>query len=185
MSFDELTTPAKNMMWAGYMFMNTTWIQNQMVYLIVLKKNQHLIEAFVRTPQTLPAEFSKIRNNYWKKMFGDIKKEFLKEFEKHLSDEDVNFIEKIHKVRNMLAHAQVSVGRDYMFYCPADDKSTEDFIRVMDIIPGEDSFIPYLFKIDYNNEGVFQRTSYYIEKVGMEIMGRLADLLNIPHYQIR
>lgn len=184
MSFNDLTEPAKNMMWAGYMFMNTTWIQNQMVYLTVLSKNKQLIDEFVKTPHTLPAEFSKIRNVYWKKMFGEIKKEFIKEFGEHLSDEDLNFIEKIHKLRNMLAHAQVSMGRDYMFYCPADDKATEDFIRVMDIVPSEDSVKPYMIIIDYNNEGVFKRTSDYIEKVGVEIMGRLADLLNIPHQQI-
>lgn len=84
-----------------------------------------------------------------------------------------------------MAHAQVSMGRDYMFYCPADDKATENFIKVMEIIPGEESVKPYMFIIDYSNEGVFKRTSYYIERVGVEIMGRLADLLNIPHYQIR
>lgn len=185
MSFDDLTKPAKNMMWAGYMFMNTTWIQNQMVYLIVLNKNKQLIDEFVKITEKLPAEFSKIRNDYWRKMFAEIKKEFLYEFRDHLSDEDINFIEKIHKLRNMLAHAQVSMGRDYMFYCPADDKATENFIQVMEIIPGEESVKPYMFIIDYSNEGVFKRTSYYIEKVGVEIMGRLADLLDIPHYQIR
>ncbi|HGX4296992.1 TPA: hypothetical protein ACJKJ0_004621 [Escherichia coli] len=185
MSFEDLSKPAKNMMWAGYIFMNTTWIQNQMVYLIVLNKNKQLIDAFVKIPETVPVEFSKIRNNYWKKMFGEIKSEFLKEFEEHLSDEDVNFIEKIHKLRNMLAHAQVSMGRDYMFYCPPDDKAAGDFMHVMDITPRENSVKSYIMIIDYNNEGIFQSTSYYIEKVGVEIMGRLADMLNIPHYQIR
>lgn len=147
MSFEDLSKPEKNMMWAGYMFMSTTWIQNQMVYLIVLNKNKQLIDAFVKTPETLRAEFSKIRNNYWRKMFGEIKNEFLKEFEEQLSDEDINFIEKIHKLRNMLAHAQVSMGRDYMFYCPPDDKTADDFIRVMDIIPSDNSVKPYMIII--------------------------------------
>lgn len=178
MYFNDLTKSAKNMMWAGYMFMNTTWIQNQMVYLIVLSKNKQLIDEFVKTPHTLPAEFSKIRNVYWKKIFGEIKKEFIKEFGEHLSDEDLNFIEKIHKLRNMLAHAQVSIGRDYMFYCPADDKATEDFIRVMDIVPSEDSVKPYMIII---TRGVSNAPQIISKKSGWKLW---AVLLICSTYRI-
>ncbi|EQA1693554.1 hypothetical protein O1E46_RS15645 [Enterobacter hormaechei] len=55
----------------------------------------------------------------------------------------------------------------------------------MDITPGEDSAGPYLLVIDFNNQGIFERTSLYIEKVGIGIMERLAGILEVPHYQVR
>lgn len=184
MSCDDLKS-ARNMMWAGYMFMNTTWIQNQMVSLIILSQNRHLIDGFVSNPAILPADFVRLRNQYWEKMFAEVKKEFLSEFKAHLSAEDRDYLEKIHMLRNMLAHAQVSMGKSHMFYRPKDERTEKKFIEIMEIIPDEDSARPYLIIIDYNNQGVFERTSFYIERVGMVLMGRLADMLKIPHYQIR
>lgn len=185
MSFSDLPKPAKNMMLAGYMFMNTTWIQNQMVYLIILSKNRHLIDEFVSTPKVLPGEFVRLRNKYWARMFADIKNEFLRTFQEHLSADDINYIEKIYMLRNMLAHAQVTQGKDHMFYRPKDEQTEKKFLEIMEIIPGEDSATPYLIVIDYNNQGIYDRTAFYIERVGVDIMGRLAAMLNVPHAQVR
>jgi hypothetical protein len=87
-----------------------------MVSLIILSKNRHLIDEFVGNPAILPADFVRLRNQYWEKMFAEVKKEFLSEFKGNLSAEDKDYLEKIH----MLAHAQVSRGKSHMFYRPAD-----------------------------------------------------------------
>lgn len=73
MSCDDLKS-ARNMMWAGYMFMNTIWIQNQMVSLIILSQNRHLIDEFASNPAILPADFVRLRHQYWEKMFAEVKK---------------------------------------------------------------------------------------------------------------
>ncbi|EOX7388888.1 hypothetical protein ACOMQZ_002066 [Enterobacter quasiroggenkampii] len=185
MSFEDLPAPARNMMWAGYIFMNTTWIQNQMVYLLILNKNRNLIADFVRTPETLPARFVQSRNHYWAKMFSEMKQEFVRSFREHLSEEEIKDIDRIHMLRNMLAHAQVSMGKNHMFYRPASDAAEKKFIEIMDITPGEDSARPYLVVIDFSNQGILERTSLYIEKVGIGIMERLAGILEVPHYQVR
>lgn len=87
-------------MWAGYMFMNTTWIQNQMVSLIILSQNRHPIDEFVSNPEILPADFVRLRNQYWEKMFAEVKKEFLSEFNTHISAEHRDYLEKIHMLRS-------------------------------------------------------------------------------------
>lgn len=185
MSFADIPESNQNMMWAGYMFMNTTWIQNQMVYLLILNNNRDLITEFVSTPKILPARFVALRNQYWEKMFSEVKKEFVRSFREHLSDEDINYIDRIHMLRNMLAHAQVSMGKKHMLYRPSSEAAEKKFIEIMDITPDEDSARPYLIVIDFNNQGIFERTNFYIEKVGIGIMERMAGILEVPHYQVR
>lgn len=185
MGINNLPTPAKNMMWAGFFFMSTTWIQSQMVNLIILNKNRHLIDEFVSTPEVIPLEFRDIRLLYWEKMFFSIKNEFVSEFKEQLSEEDELYIERVYHLRNMLAHAQVSQGRDHLFYRPAGgDEKEKRFLEIMNIVPGPDSASPISIVLDFNNKGIFERTNYYIERVGVEIMERLATTLGIPHYQI-
>lgn len=118
MSFADIPVSNQNMMWAGYMFMNTTWIQNQMVYLLILNNNRDLITEFVSTPKILPARFVALRNQYWEKMFSEVKKEFVRSFREHLSDEDINYIDKIHMLRNMLAVKQQKRNSSKLWISP-------------------------------------------------------------------
>ena len=68
------------------------------------------------------------------KQFGEIKREFCHEFSGVLTKSDLDYIDKVYYIRNMLAHAHISIARDYMLYRPSGgDKKEEKLLSVLEI----------------------------------------------------
>ena len=181
-----MNKPEENMVNAGIVFMFTTWLQGQMSDLIILKKNPNLIQDFVANPERVPREFHQIRVTYWEKQFGPVKNEFKEVFSDLLTDDEKKDVEEIYHLRNMIAHAHVSVGRDYMLYRPYGGSQREQrLIDDLGLQPIDDQSDPMILKIELWREDKFSNASGLIERVEQVILKKIADNLGIPHGRIR
>ncbi|HFR0011303.1 TPA: hypothetical protein ACHTW7_004495 [Escherichia coli] len=176
----------QNLLNAGNVFMFTTWIQSQMADLVILNKNKHLISSFISSPKRIPDDYHKIRVQYWEKQFGEIKSEFCREFSDILTKSDLDYIDKVYYIRNMLAHAHVSIARDYMLYRPSGgDKKEEKLLSALEINKPKESSSPIVIKIDLENAAIFERTSDYISHVDQKVLEKVSKHIGIPHGRIR
>ncbi len=166
--------------------MFTAWIQGQMSDLIIFKKNPQLIPNFINNLKTVPKEFHEIRICYWEKQFGSVKTEFKEAFSDLLTNEEKNDVEEIYYLRNMIAHAHVSVGREYMLYRPSGGlKREQQLIDDLRLQPIEDQFDPVILKIELWRNERFAYTSNLIERFDQKTLKRISDSLGIPHGRIR
>jgi hypothetical protein len=177
--------PSTNVVNAGILFMFSVWIQNQMSDLIILKKNPNLIPSFCSDSKKIPAEYLAIRAGYWEKQFGDVKKEFLTEFSQDLTAQEVIDIEQIYHTRNMIAHAHVSFGRDYMLYRPGSTKKEQAVIQSLKPEPVAEQSNPLMFVLEFWREDVFKNASDQVERLDQICFARLANSLGVPHGRIR
>jgi hypothetical protein len=178
--------PEENMVNAGIVFMFTAWLQGQMADLTILSKNRHLIPSFVENPKRIPRDYHKIRVEYWEKQFGAVKNEFKEEFSSLLTEAEAKDIEELYHLRNMIAHAHVSVGRDYMLYRPIGGTAREKkLIADLDLMPVEDQSDQMILKIELWREEVFANASNLIERLDQVCMKKIADHLGVPHGRIR
>lgn len=178
--------PEQNMVNAGIVFMFTAWLQCQMSDLIILKKNPTLIPAFVANPEKVPNDFHKIRVTYWEKYFGTVKNEFQEVFSDLLTDSEKQSVEGIYHLRNMIAHAHVSVGRDFMLYRPSGGaKREQKLIADLNIQPIDDQADPLVLKIEMWRNDEFTNASSLIEHFDQVTLKKIADNLGVPHGRIR
>lgn len=178
--------PEKNMVNAGIVFMFTAWLQGQMSDLIIFKKNPELIPDFIENPKRVPSEFSKLRVEYWEKQFGPVKNEFKEVFSNQLSDAENRDVEEIYHLRNMIAHAHVSVGRDYMLYRPYGGPQREQrLISDLNLQPVDDQSDPIILKIELWRKDVFANASNLVERLDQVTLKKIADNLGVPHGRIR
>lgn len=183
MSMDK---PEKNMVNAGIVFMFTAWIQGQMADLVIFKKNPNLIPDFVANPKRVPNEFHRIRVGYWEKQFGEMKNEFKDSFSDILTDDEKKDVEEIYHLRNMIAHAHVSVGRDYMLYRPYGGQRREQkLIDDLNLQPIDDQSDPMILKIELWREDRFKNASDLIERFEQVTLKKIADSISVPHSRIR
>ena len=178
--------PEENMVNAGIVFMFTAWIQGQMSDLIIFKKNSNLIPDFIANPKRVPGEFHQIRVSYWEKQFGPVKNEFKEVFSYLLTDNEKKDVEEIYHLRNMIAHAHVSVGRDYMLYRPyGGPKREQRLINDLDLQPIDDQSNPMVLKIELWRKDRFANASTLIERFEQATLKKIADNLGVPHGRIR
>ena len=178
--------PEENMVNAGIVFMFIAWLQSQMSDLIIFHKQPELIEDFVANPERVPSAFHQIRVTYWEKMFGAVKKEFKETFSSLLTDVEKNELEQLYHFRNMLAHAHISVGRDYMLYKPARGAQHEQkLIQDLNLQSVENQSDPMVLKIELWKEDNFLYASQLIEKFERITLKKIADSLNVPPSRIR
>ncbi|MGZ8252622.1 MAG: hypothetical protein ACXW1P_08945, partial [Methylophilaceae bacterium] len=142
--------PEENMVNAGIIFMFSVWLQGQMSDLVIFKKNPQLISDFVANPNRVPNAFHEIRVKYWEKQFASVKEEFKSEFKDDLTVEEKQDIEEIFHIRNMIAHAHVSMGRNYMLLRPHGGPQKEKYlIETMKPQPVDDQANPMIFKLEF------------------------------------
>ena len=178
--------PEENMVNAGIVFMFTVWIQSQMSDLIIFKNNPNLIRDFIATSERVPREFHQIRVSYWEKQFGSVKNEFKEVFSDLLTNNEKKDIEEIYHLRNMIAYAHVSVGRDYMLYRPYGGRIREQrLIEALDIQPIDDQSDPMILKIELWRKDRFANASTLIERFEQTTLKGIADNLGVPHGRIR
>lgn len=178
--------PEENLLNAGLIFVFTVWLQGQMSDLIIFKRNPHLIADFVSSPKKLPKAFFELRVGYWEKQFGSVKEEFAKLFDGDLSAEEKQDLEELYHLRNMIGHAHVSMGRDYMLYRPSGGAKKEDaLINALRTPLRDDQANPLMFKLEFWRHENFKRVSDKIENFDQVCLRRLAEFLGVPHGRIR
>ena len=177
--------PEENMVNAGILFMFSAWLQSQMVDLIIAANHPELIEDFVASPERVPQPFSKLRASYWEKDFGHVKSEFLTVFSSSLTSEEAEDIEHIYYLRNMIAHAHVSIGRKYMLYRPSGDRKEQAIIEALKPKPVEGRSNPLMFKLEFWRNEKFVPLSDLMERTDQQCFSRLARQVGIPHGRIR
>jgi len=166
--------------------MFSVWLQGQMSDLVILKKNPHLIADFVANPKIVPHAFSEIRVKYWAKQFFTVKEEFKREFTNQLTSDEIQSIEKIYILRNMIAHAHVSIGRNYMLYRPQGGHQKEaTLIKVLKPRKVDDKADPPTFKLEFWKSDIFQSISNLIVHFDQVCLERLSKSLGVPHGRIR
>lgn len=182
---ESRTRPEEAMANAGLIFICTVWLQGQMSDLVILKKNPELIPAFVANPKRVPVEFSRLRTSFWERQFGDVKNAFCSAFADTISDSEIRDIEHIYHVRNMIAHAHISVGRDYMLYRPAGIRKEREVIASLTPRPVDDQSDPLILKLSFWRPDVFDALSAMIERIDQVCFSRLAASIGVPHGRIR
>lgn len=170
---------------AGIIFMFTAWMQSQMADLVIFKNNPDLISDFVASPKRVPKKFHAIRVKYWEKQFGEVKNEFKICFSEILTDDEKSDVEEIYHIRNMIAHAHVSIGRDYMLYRPNSDRREEKLINDLNLKPVEDQSDPMILMIEFWRKDRFKSASDLIERFEQITLKKVADKLGLPHARIR
>jgi hypothetical protein len=178
--------PEENMVNAGILFMFTAWLQSQMSDLIIFSQNRSFIPDFIATPERVPSDFHKKRVEYWEKHFGPVKNEFKEEFSNLLTDAEKKDVEEIYHLRNMIAHAHVSTGRNYMLYRPfGGPKREQRLITDLNLQPVTDQSDPMVLKLEFWRKEVFTNASNLIERFDQICLKKVADHLGVPHGRIR
>ena len=127
-----------------------------------------------------------MRVAYWEKQFGPIKNEFKIEFSDQLTDGEQRDLEEIYHLRNMIAHAHVSVGRDYMLYRPfGGSRREQKLISDLNLQPIDDQSDPMVLKIELWRKDKFTNASNLIERFEQVTLKKIADSLGVPHRRIR
>jgi hypothetical protein len=175
----------QNLVNAGLIFMFSVWLQGQMSDLVILKKNPAVIGDFVANPARVPGTFHQLRVKYWEKQFGEVKNEFLEVFNDELSEHEVKDIEEIYLIRNMIGHAHVSMGRDYMLYRPAGTRKEQAVLETLKPKPVNDQSNPTILKLELWRDELFKNLSNQIERLDQACFSRLATMLGVPHGRIR
>jgi hypothetical protein len=153
--------------------------------LIILKKNTNLVADFVASPSKVPAAYHAIRVAYWEKQFGDVKNEFIAEFSGQLTQDELTDIDQIYHVRNMIAHAHVSFGRDYMLYRPGNNRKEQAVIQALQPQPEANQSNPLMLVLEFWRPEVFKNVSDQVERLDQVCFARLANSLGVPHGRIR
>lgn len=177
--------PEEAMVNAGLIFIFTVWLQGQMSDLVILKKNPDLIADFVANPDKVPPSFHKLRVGYWERQFGDVKREFVEVFSDQLTDQDLNDIDQIYHIRNMIGHAHVSVGRDYMLYRPRNTRKEQEVLATFKPESVADQADPVTIKLSFWKPEVFKSLSDQIERIDHVCFAKLAQSLGVSHGRIR
>ena len=177
--------PEEAMKNAGLIFIFTVWLQGQMSDLIILKKNPGLIADFAANPAKIPAPYHKLRASYWELQFGDVKKEFVEAFSDQLTKQDMDDIDQIYHVRNMIGHAHISVGRDYMLYRPGNSRKEQEVLAAFNPEPVAEQSEPVMIKLSFWRPDIFKSLSDQIGRLDQECFARLAGALGVSHGRIR
>jgi hypothetical protein len=176
----------ENLIRAGELLMYTIWLQCQMSDLIIFKDNPSLIQDFVANPKKVPSAVSEKRIAYWEKQFHQVKKEFIEKFRDLLTDTDIKDLEGIFHTRNMIAHAHISMGRDYMLYRPSGGPRKEQaLVGALDLKPVDDQADPMILKLEFWRDDVYLNLFNRIKRIDEVCFERLSGSIGIPHSRIR
>jgi len=86
----------------------------------------------------------------------------------------------------MIAHAHVSVGRDYMLYRPfGGERREQKLIDDLQLQPIDDQSDPMVLKIELWREDRFKHANDLIERLEQVTLKKVADSIGVPHSRIR
>lgn len=177
--------PEENLVNAGILFMFSVWLQSQMVDLIIFGKNPEFVSNFVANPKHIPGDVHQLRTKYWERDFGQIKTEFLRVFSNKLSSTEIEDVEHVYHLRNMIGHAHVSIGRDYMLFRPGGAHREKAVLDALKPNPIKDQSNPVMLKLEFWRPDTFKAFSDLMERIDQRCFARLAADLGVPHGRIR
>lgn len=177
----------KNLSRAGEYLVYSIWIQNQLTDLIILNRNKNIIEDFINTRETIPLALKEERYKFWEKDFKEIKKEFEKEFADNLTEQAKADLNTIYLLRNAIAHSNISLARNYLFYKPKNKKIFQSFKEwlIMKNESTPDLNIPTIIKIDFSNDEIYFRNFGAIKRMDEVFLKNLCGKISVPHERIR
>lgn len=178
--------PKENLIRAGEIFMYSVWLQGQMSDLTILKNNPGFVEVFVNNPEKVPDAFHKERIKYWEKQFFPVKEDFKTAFSGLLTESEKQDLEEIFHVRNMIAHAHISFGRDYMLFRPSANAQKEK--RIFDALQlktVEDQSDPMIIKIEFWRDEIYLNIFNTMKRFDEICLERISKSINVPHGRIR
>lgn len=170
---------------AGILFMFSVWLQSQMVDLIIAAKHPEIVSDFVANPKRVPQAFSQLRADYWKRDFGQIESELVRAFAGPLTASEVEDIDHVYHLRNMIGHAHVSIGRNYMLYRPGSERKEQAVLAAFRPEPVADQSSPLMFKLEFWRPEKFKAFSDLMERIDQVCFSRLAEQVGVPHGRIR
>lgn len=175
----------ENLVNAGILFMYSVWLQSQMVDLIIFRKHPELVEEFVASPKVVPGPVQDQRTLLWGEDFAGIKTKFLQVFESYLTADEKEQIERAYNLRNMIAHAHVSLGRDYILYRPRSKMREKAVLDAWKPAPVNGQSDPLMFKLELWEPERFKAYSDDMAGIDQICLKRLAEILGVPHSRIR
>jgi hypothetical protein len=178
-------TPEQNMVNAGLIFVYSVWLQSQMCDLVIARRHPDLVPAFVGSPTRVPPPFHKLRAKYWELSFDQVVHKFAEAFKGELHADEKTDLNHVCVIRNMIGHAHISGGRDYMLYRPAGGKRERAVVAALDLQPMPDQSNPLMIKLEFWRPEVFRAMFDRIERLDQECFARLAKLVDLPHSRIR
>jgi hypothetical protein len=115
-----------------------------------------------------------------------VKNEFKEAFADILNDDEKKDIEELYHLRNMIAHAHVSVGRDYMLYRPSGGERRErKLLDDLQFKPIDDQSDPMILKIELWREDSYKNASDLIERIEQVTFKKVSESIGVPHSRIR
>lgn len=128
----------------------------------------------------------KERVKYWEKQFYSVKEEFKEVFSGLLSEAEITDLESVYHIRNAIAHAHVSLGRDYLLFRPArGERQEEEIKKMLALTPVEDPSDPMMLKLSFYNDEKYLYNFSQLKRLDEFCFSRLAKHIGIPHSRIR
>jgi hypothetical protein len=172
-----------NLRRAGEFFMHSLWIQSQMVDLIILNQKPEIHDRFVDNPEQIPEPMVVARADYWTKDFYQVKTEFIEAF--NIDDVHQRDLEAVYHLRNAIAHAHVSMGREYFLYRPRGAAREQGMIEALDLARKPDEAYPVTLKLDFHDDEHYFAQFSWFQRLDSTYFSEIAESIGIPHSRVR
>ncbi len=182
---EETHAIGKNLHNVGWYFVHTLWIQSQMIDLVILKQHPRIVSKFLSKISTLPPTFVQCRDVYWQKDFKFIKKIFEGEFNTVWSKNAKADLATAYNLRNIIAHAQVSLTRPYLLHRPDSLKRLHEIQSTLEIRKRAGYRRPLILKVNFSDDAIYHRNFSAIERLDRIHLKNIADSIGIPHSRVR
>jgi hypothetical protein len=171
---------------AGELLMLSAWLQGQMSDLLILQENPAQIPEFIAAPARVPTQVSAKRSTRWEMMFAAVAAEFETTFLAQLSSQEIQDLRAIGTLRNALAHAQVSMGREYLLYRPSGGaEKVRRIIETLGLKEVEDQSDPIVIKLILWNDARYMETFDMFTRLDQVCFSRISREIGVPHSRIR
>lgn len=175
-----------NLARAGELLMLSAWIQGQMSDLLVLRENPAQLAEFISSPARVPTQVSVKRSKRWDMMFAAVAAEFEVTFRAQLSNQEIQDLRAIGILRNALAHAHVSMGREYLLYRPSGSANrVRRIIEMLGLQEVPEQSDPVVIKLTLWNDARYLETFSMFTRMDQACLARIAREIGVPHSRIR
>ncbi len=172
-----------NLQRAGEFFMHSLWVQGQMVDLLILNSHPEIVDDFIKNAERVPAAMSAARSVYWTKDFDPIKNEFVETF--NIDAPYKEDLDAILVLRNAIAHAHVSMGRQYFLYRPRGEKKEQMMISALKLDRKPDESNPLTLKLAFDDDTYYLELFACFQRLDADCFATIANQVGIPHSRIR
>jgi hypothetical protein len=136
-----------------------------------------------KNPERIPNAVGTDRAEYWTKDFDPIKSEFEATFD--IDDAHKEDLDAILVLRNAIAHAHVSMGRQYFLYRPRGEKKEQKMISALKLERKTDESNPLTLKLAFNDDNYYKEQFSRFQRLDADCFERIANEIGVPHSRIR